>query len=61
MNNIIMTNELTRLMEPQHDPADHHDALPGRCIYCDQRCNADAIYHDYCREAFEKEPGTHWL
>jgi hypothetical protein len=24
---------------------------PGRCIYCDQRCDAKATFHAYCVEA----------
>ena len=28
-----------------------YDSLTGRCIYCDQRCDAQLTYHDYCREA----------
>jgi hypothetical protein len=23
---------------------------PGRCIYCDQRCDTTSIYHGYCLE-----------
>jgi hypothetical protein len=30
-------------------------AVPGRCIFCDQRCDVSAIYHEYCREAYEQE------
>jgi hypothetical protein len=26
---------------------------PGRCIYCDERCNVASTYHDYCRDEFE--------
>jgi hypothetical protein len=27
----------------------------GRCIYCDERCNADSYYHDSCREDYDAE------
>ena len=35
-----------------HDPA---APSPGRCIYCDERCNVQATYHDYCRAEHELE------
>ncbi len=28
-------------------------AVPGRCIYCDQRCDVTAIAHAYCLELQE--------
>lgn len=28
---------------------------PGRCIYCDERCEAGRYFHDYCRLAAEME------
>ena len=28
---------------------------PGRCVYCDERCNADATWHHYCRLEYEYE------
>ena len=34
-----------------HEPA---APSPGRCIYCDERCNVDATYHDYCRDEHDK-------
>ncbi len=30
-------------------------STPGRCIYCDERCEARATEHGYCREDFERE------
>lgn len=32
-------------------------AVPGRCIYCDQRCEATAISHAYCLELKEGDDG----
>lgn len=29
---------------------------PGRCIYCGERCNVEATYHDYCRDEHDN-PG----
>lgn len=29
------------------------DPSPGRCIYCDQRCDSRAIFHAYCLELNE--------
>lgn len=37
---------------PVHEPA---APSPGRCIYCDERCNAKATYHDYCCAEHELE------
>ena len=28
---------------------------PGRCVYCGERCNGDAIWHQYCRLECEYE------
>jgi hypothetical protein len=37
------------------EPLLQDDVRPGRCAYCDERCNADATWHDYCRVEFEEE------
>jgi hypothetical protein len=34
---------------------ERNDYQPGRCVYCDQRCNSDATSHDYCRVEHEHE------
>ena len=26
----------------------------GRCLYCDETCNADAVLHEDCREDYER-------
>jgi len=27
----------------------------GRCLYCEERCEANAFWHEYCREDHESE------
>lgn len=29
----------------------------GRCLFCEERCEANAFWHEYCREAHEREEG----
>ena len=37
-------------------PADDRDKFElGRCLYCGERCNADATFHHYCRLEYEYE------
>jgi hypothetical protein len=37
-----------QLLGPAAHPSQHHE--PGRCIYCDQRCDTTSNYHGYCLE-----------
>ena len=47
-----MTHTTTLPLDPTTaSRSGRYDSLTGRCIYCDQRCDAQATYHDYCREA----------
>lgn len=44
----------TKLIPVDLDDQDATNQL-GRCIYCDERCNVDSNYHDYCRQAYALE------
>ena len=35
-----------------------HDPEPGRCIYCDQRCQSTAIFHAYCLELHDSSAAS---
>jgi len=39
-----------------------NDSEAGRCIYCDERCDEAAYYHDYCRQAYlaEEQERMQW-
>lgn len=36
-------------------PADEPPPAPGRCIYCGERCEAQATFHHFCRYEHEME------
>lgn len=42
--------------EPHREPVSEQGGEScGRCIYCDERCGADARWHDYCHREHERE------
>lgn len=40
------------------DAQRRNDPEPGRCIFCDQRCDRTATYHAYCLELHEGNAAT---
>lgn len=39
----------------QTAPGPIESLTPGRCVYCEGRCEANAFWHEYCREDSERE------
>lgn len=36
-------------------PVRDESIQPGRCVYCDQRCEANAIAHGYCLDEHARD------
>lgn len=51
----MTTTDSAAVAPTTNQAADLRAPAPGRCVYCDERCNVQATYHDYCRDEHELE------